>query len=127
MEVSPWARLYGQPLDNPLSLVAQGNDWTLYSAGVNQYNCVAELGDEAWLGTDFGIKVVNRRTKQVHHYTQLEGLPGTKVTALAAERDSVWAIVTTTSGYAFCTFDRAQDRWRTLREVARRAGRCLCR
>lgn len=117
---SPWLI---QPPYAPTSLVFQSAEWSLMSRSVNYITCHAQQGDELWLGTQMGVKLVDRRRKTVRHFTRLEGLPSDFVVALAAEQDAAWCLTQTAKSgkffVALCRFDRKREQWETLREVPR--------
>lgn len=120
MTGSTWST---QPPYAPTSLVFQNNEWMLFSRAVNYVTCYAQQGDELWLGTQMGVKLVNRRRKTVRHFTRLEGLPGDAVVAIAAERDAAWCLTQISKSgnffVALCRFDKKKEQWETLREMPR--------
>ena len=111
-------QVFTSPSGSAPSLVAQNSEWAVFSSLVNQISCVATNETEVWLGTNFGVKMLNRRTASVRHFTSAEGLPATRIAAIAAERDGVWCIAQAAQPHSadahLCRYDRAQGRWQRL-------------
>ncbi len=119
---------------------AVGPNGTWYSAGVNNVLCSLLLPNETWLGTEFGVKRLNLQTRQTQHYTTLDGLPYSHITAIAGQNGVVVcaAIRQEPSGAgnapfyrsfavgqarvettALCRFDALSGKWKVLDEDRR--------
>jgi len=107
----------------PLGQVASGAGWSVYSRGVNRINARETRGQQTWLATDMGLKLVDRARGLVTHYTRLDGLPDDRAVAVTSGADAAWAIVETRKGdspmAALCELPHGSSHWRTARVTAR--------
>ncbi|MGC4046344.1 MAG: hypothetical protein QM758_21345 [Armatimonas sp.] len=97
----------------PIACVFKDSTTALYSSAVNAILCWAEVGTVTWLGTQMGIKRVEKG-QPPRHYTQRDGIPTTGVTAIVADVRGVFALLTNGDEECLYSLDSKTDRWSVL-------------
>ena len=115
--------------------VASSDNGVWYSSGVNAINHALLQPDATWLGTECGVKRLDKRTNTVQHFTTLEGLPFNRVSFLAAHGNDLFCCsnllsaigvpyanygnVPRRSEAALCRFDATSGKWVTVVKESR--------
>ncbi len=57
----------------------------------NEVNCILDLGDSLWVGTDGGLACISKASLSVQYYNkQNSGLPDCKINAMIKEKDNIY-------------------------------------